>query len=167
MLSLAYIWHKVFKKHALYLPFGKLVMIMCPKCNAPENCLRWQFWQGSTFRCSLCGHIFTTDIYGIEHMEFEGFSIATQNTFAEGWEPLIDVFEENDALKIYVELLADIKDKMQLKVAKDHIEILAGNFYKKVHLPTCNIEQEQVNYKFKNCLLEITIPKRVVQVIVV
>lgn len=42
-------------------------------------------------------------------------------------EPLIDVFEENNVIKIYIEVLAEIKSEMLLKITERQVEITAKN----------------------------------------
>jgi len=137
-------------------------MVTCPRCNAPENALRWQFWQGSTFRCTLCNYTFTTEIDETEYLPLEPESPFTvsENMSIEKQEPLIDVFEENNAIKIYIGVLAEIKNETRLKVAKGQVEITARNFHKSIDLSTYTIEQEKAYYNYKNCVLEITIPKK-------
>jgi hypothetical protein len=137
-------------------------MVTCPKCNAPEHCLRWQFWQGNVFRCTLCDYTFITEISETEYLplEPESSAIVSENVLTEKQEPLVDVFEENNTIKIYVEVLGEIKNKMRLNVTKDHVEITARNFYKLIDLSTYCVEQEKAYYKYNNCVLEIDIPKK-------
>ncbi|MGQ9551825.1 MAG: Hsp20/alpha crystallin family protein [Candidatus Bathycorpusculaceae bacterium] len=85
---------------------------------------------------------------------------ASESILTEEREPLIDVFEENDAVKIYIEALAEIKNEMRLKVTEDQVEITARNFCKSIDLSTYNLEREKAYYHFKNSMLEITLPKK-------
>jgi HSP20 family molecular chaperone IbpA len=75
-------------------------------------------------------------------------------------EPLTDVFEEDDATKIYVELLGEEEDNIHLNVNEDSVEIKAENFYKIVRLPKRRIEAENISSEYKNGVLKITLPKK-------
>jgi len=74
-------------------------------------------------------------------------------------EPLTDVFEEQDHLKLYVELPGVEKNDIQLNVTEGHAEVKAKNFYKVVDLPTRDIEFEKATANYKNGVLEVIIPK--------
>ncbi len=74
-------------------------------------------------------------------------------------EPLTDVFEENDHVKLYVELPGVEKKDIQLDVTEGRAEITAKNFHKVVDLPTRNVEFEKATANYKNGVLEITMPK--------
>ena len=75
-------------------------------------------------------------------------------------EPLVDVFEDKDAVKLYVELPGVEKDDIQLNVSGGHAEIKAKNFYKQIALPTRDIESEKTSANYKNGVLQVTIPKK-------
>ena len=137
-------------------------MTKCPRCNAQESCLRWQFWQGPTFRCTLCNYVFTIETHEEDQLSLETESslIVSEGKQTEKLEPLIDVFEEASAIRIYVELLNEIKNEMQLEVKKSRLEITARDFYKLIDLSAHSIEQEKAYYNYRNCVLEIVIPKR-------
>jgi HSP20 family molecular chaperone IbpA len=74
-------------------------------------------------------------------------------------EPLTDVFEEDETVKIYVELPGENKDDIQLNVSVGKVEVKAKNFYKMIDLPTSNVNLENAASKYKNGVLEVTIPK--------
>jgi HSP20 family molecular chaperone IbpA len=74
-------------------------------------------------------------------------------------EPLVDMFEEDKILKIYVELPGVEKDDIKLKFNEGCIEINAKNFYKKIELPNRQLATRAVSTEYKNGLLHITIPK--------
>ena len=92
--------------------------------------------------------------------EPEGLFPVSESILMEEREPLIDVFEENDAVKIYIEALAEIKNGMRLKVTEDQVEIKARDFCKSIDLSKYNLEREKAYYHFKNSMLEITLPKK-------
>jgi len=75
-------------------------------------------------------------------------------------EPLTDVFEDKDNVKLYVELLGVEKDDIQLNVTEGHAEIKAKNFFKSVELPTKDVESDKAVANYKNGVLEVTIPKK-------
>jgi HSP20 family molecular chaperone IbpA len=83
-----------------------------------------------------------------------------ENLVTKKEEPLIDVFDETHAVKIYVEVLADIKNEMRLKVTKSQIEIAAGDFCKFIDLSAYNIEPEKTYYRCNSHVLEIVLPKK-------
>ncbi len=74
-------------------------------------------------------------------------------------EPLTDVFEENENVKIYMELPGIDKSDIQLNVTEGVIEVKAKNFFKKVKLPVEDIDLEKVAASYKNAVLEVTVPK--------
>ena len=74
-------------------------------------------------------------------------------------DPLVDVFDEEKAIKLYVELPGEEKEGIQLNVANGKFEVKAKKFYKIMDLPTRNISVENTSAKYKNGILEVTIPK--------
>ncbi|MGD0029664.1 MAG: Hsp20/alpha crystallin family protein [Candidatus Bathyarchaeia archaeon] len=74
-------------------------------------------------------------------------------------EPLTDVFEEKDAIKIYAELPGEEKEDIKLHVTEKSVEIKAKNFQKIVDLPKTQIAPDNTSSQYKNGVLEITIPK--------
>jgi HSP20 family molecular chaperone IbpA len=75
-------------------------------------------------------------------------------------EPLVDIFEENSAVKVYVELPGIEKDDIKLSFGEGHVEIKAKNFYKTIDLGTGHLAMKSVSTQYKNGVLQITIPKR-------
>ncbi len=75
-------------------------------------------------------------------------------------EPLADVYEKEKMIKIYVEVPGEEKDDIQLNVTAGKAEVKAKNFYKLIDLPTNNIDLKKATSKYKNGVLEITIPKK-------
>ena len=75
-------------------------------------------------------------------------------------EPLTDVFDEDKAVKIYVELPGEEKDDVQLNVTEGKVAVKAKKFYKMIEVPTSNVDVEKVSSKYKNGVLEVTIPKK-------
>lgn len=77
----------------------------------------------------------------------------------EAREPLTDVFEDNDNIKLYVELPGVEKTDIQFSVSRSRAEIRARNFYKTIDLPKAELETEKAVTNYKNGVLEVIIPK--------
>lgn len=75
-------------------------------------------------------------------------------------EPLVDVFDDKDEVKLYVELPGAEKEDVQLNIAEGQAEVRAKNFYKLVDLPTKDIESKKASAKYRNGVLEVVIPKK-------
>jgi len=76
-------------------------------------------------------------------------------------EPLTDVFEEEKATKLYLELPGEEKDDIQLKVKENSLEVRAKNFYKKIDISNNNFSTEKMTSDYKNGVLTITLPKKI------
>lgn len=87
------------------------------------------------------------------------FARLLKSALKETSEPLTDVFEDGKAIKIYFEVRGENKKDIQLNVTADKVEVKAKNFYKRINLPTSNIDLEKASSKCKNGVLEIEIPK--------
>lgn len=83
----------------------------------------------------------------------------TPEETAEPREPLTDVFEDRDAIKIYVELPGESEDDIQLNITEENVEIRAKNFHKKLEV-SGNLEKEKASKKYNNGVLIVTIPKK-------
>lgn len=83
-----------------------------------------------------------------------------QHSLNELREPLIDVFEEDDATKIYAELPSEEENNIQVAFKGDSFEIKAKNFYKKIKLPSRDLAKEMLSIEYKNGLLKITITRK-------
>lgn len=75
-------------------------------------------------------------------------------------EPLTDVFQDKDNVRLYVELPGADKDEIQLNVTDGLAEIKAKEFYKTIDLPTRDVEADKAVANYKNGVLEVTIPKK-------
>ncbi|MEA2089626.1 MAG: Hsp20/alpha crystallin family protein [Thermoproteota archaeon] len=75
-------------------------------------------------------------------------------------EPLVDVFEDEDQVKLYVELPGAEKEDIQLNIADGKAEVKAKNFYKRINLPTKDVEFKKASTSYKNGVLEVTVPKK-------
>lgn len=82
-----------------------------------------------------------------------------KHALAEDREPLADVFEDKDCVKLYVELPGVEKNDIQLNVTEGRAEVRAKNFYRAIDLPTKDIEFERASASYKNGVLEVLIPK--------
>ena len=74
-------------------------------------------------------------------------------------DPLTDVFEEKDCVKVYLELPGIEKSDIQLNVTDTVMEIKARNFSKTVKLPNVDVDSEKASASYKNGVLEVTVPK--------
>jgi HSP20 family protein len=74
-------------------------------------------------------------------------------------EPLTDIFQGNDSVKLYVELPGVEKTDIKLNVTPRHAEIKAKNFSKTVDLPNLDLEVNKATANYKNGVLEVTIPR--------
>jgi HSP20 family molecular chaperone IbpA len=75
-------------------------------------------------------------------------------------EPLTDIFDEGDVLRVYVELPGAEKDNVRLTVEDDSLEIRADHLYKIIRLPKAHVDAGSLSSEYKNGMLTITIPKR-------
>ena len=82
------------------------------------------------------------------------------NSIQEQREPLIDIFEEKDTIKIYMELPGEDKDDIKLNLTENQAEVKGKNFYKVIELPTQNIDMDKASSTYKNGVLQLTIPKK-------
>ena len=74
-------------------------------------------------------------------------------------EPLTDIFQDKDNIRIYIELPGVDKNDIQLNVTDGHAEIKAKNFFKTIELPNCEVAADKAVANYKNGVLEVTIPK--------
>jgi len=86
-------------------------------------------------------------------------TLTPKSALNEEREPLTDVFDEKDCVKIYLEMPGVDKKDIQLDVSEGFIEVKAKNFYKKVQLSTINLNAEKATADYKNGLLKVNIPK--------
>jgi len=84
----------------------------------------------------------------------------SQNALKEASEPLADVFEDEKAIKIYLQVRGEDAKDIQLNVTKSNVQVKAENLYKMINLPTSNVDLENSSSKCRNGVLEITIPKK-------
>jgi HSP20 family molecular chaperone IbpA len=75
-------------------------------------------------------------------------------------ESLTDIFNEEDATKIYVELPGEEKEDIRLRFIEDGLEVKAKNFYKIIELPRSNLDTSSLTSEYKNGVLKITIRKK-------
>jgi HSP20 family molecular chaperone IbpA len=74
-------------------------------------------------------------------------------------EPLMDMIEEKNQIRIYMELPAVNKNDIHLTLFDDYAEIKAENFHKRVKLPTKRLDAERASATYRNGVLQVTIPK--------
>lgn len=78
----------------------------------------------------------------------------------EAREPLTDVFEDKESIRLYIELPGVERTDIQLNVSHGQAEIKAKNFFKAIDLPQADIEVDKVVANYKNGVLEVTVPKK-------
>jgi len=81
------------------------------------------------------------------------------NALNEPWEPLTDVFEDDNVVKIYLELPAEEKDDVTLNVTEGKVEVKAKTFYQTLPVPN-NIDVEKASSQYRDGVLTVTFPKR-------
>jgi HSP20 family molecular chaperone IbpA len=84
----------------------------------------------------------------------------SESVSKENCEPLVDIFDEEKATKVYVEVPGEEKDDIQLNVTASNVEVKGKRFYKMINLSTNNVDIEKASSKYKNGVLEVTIPKK-------
>lgn len=81
---------------------------------------------------------------------------------SEGREPLVDVMDEKDRYKIFVELPGVDKEKVKLDVADDSVEIKTEDekkFYKMIYLDS-PVDADSAKAAYKNGVLTLELEKR-------
>jgi HSP20 family molecular chaperone IbpA len=74
-------------------------------------------------------------------------------------ERLIDVFEGENEIRIYVELPGVAKDDIHLNITEDEVEIKSKNSYKTIKVPK-NIDIKKMSSSYRNGVLEVTIQRK-------
>jgi len=78
-------------------------------------------------------------------------------------EPLVDIFDEGDSIKVMAEIPGVEKDDINLEIAEDlltvKVDTPTGKYYKEVKLPTV-VERETVESTYRNGILEVKLKKR-------
>jgi HSP20 family protein len=81
-------------------------------------------------------------------------------------EPLIDVIEDTDVLRVIAEVPGVRKEDIDLSATENSLLIQAESakrkYYKELDLP-CNIIPESASAKFKNGVLEVELTKELIQ----
>ena len=78
----------------------------------------------------------------------------------EAREPLVDVLQDKDNIRLYVELPGVEKDDIRLHVSEGKAEIKAKNFHKTLQLPAADLDLNKAVTNYKNGVLEVTVPKK-------
>lgn len=74
-------------------------------------------------------------------------------------EPLTDIAEEKNQIKIYMKLPAADKNDIKLTISDGYAEIKVKNFHKWIRLPRKRLAVERTSATYRNGVLKITIPK--------
>lgn len=73
-------------------------------------------------------------------------------------EPLIDVFEGEDEVKVYVELKGVKAEKLRLNLVDGSLEVKAEGFHDVIQLPR-GLDVEAASSRLNNGVLEVKVPK--------
>ena len=84
----------------------------------------------------------------------------SQHSLKGASEPLADVFENKKAIKIYFELRGAKQENIQLNATRTNVQVKTESLFNTINLPHNNVDLESASSKFKNGVLEITIPKK-------
>lgn len=84
----------------------------------------------------------------------------SKKAMKEAREPLTDIFEDEDAVKIFVELPGEEENDIKLDVKEGQLEIKARNFYKIIELPKTPVAVDALSSMYRNGVLQITIPRK-------
>jgi len=90
-------------------------------------------------------------------------SIQSPTDLVETTAPLVDIFDEEDSLKVVVELPGIEKNDISLELAEGFLTIKADSslrkYYKEVKLPAM-VEKEVVDSTYRNGILEVKLKKK-------
>jgi HSP20 family molecular chaperone IbpA len=75
-------------------------------------------------------------------------------------EPLMDVFDSEAAVEVYVEVPGVEKEDFQVRVRGGRVEVMAGDLCKVIDLSTKEAMSHSAAYNYKNGVLRIFIPKK-------
>lgn len=75
-------------------------------------------------------------------------------------EPLIDVLEDENTIKIYVEMPGEEENDISLNLTDGSLEVKGKHFFKIVELPKRNIIVDNISSEYKNGVLVVTIQKK-------
>ncbi|MGQ9551818.1 MAG: Hsp20/alpha crystallin family protein [Candidatus Bathycorpusculaceae bacterium] len=78
----------------------------------------------------------------------------------ENHEPLVDVFEDENTIRIYMEIPGEEKEDINLRLTEGNVEVKGRNFHRIVELPKRDATTSIVSSEYKNGVLEITIQKK-------
>ncbi|MCS7108769.1 MAG: Hsp20/alpha crystallin family protein [Sulfolobales archaeon] len=88
--------------------------------------------------------------------------IGSKPKIAEEIEPLVDVIEEEDIIKVVAEMPGVEKEKVKVKATEDTLTIQGTNtnrkYYKELKLPA-NVKPETAKATYRNGVLEVTLEK--------
>jgi HSP20 family molecular chaperone IbpA len=84
----------------------------------------------------------------------------SRDALKETREPLTDVFEQESSTKIYVELPGEEEKNIELRVKDGAIEVKSEHFYQTIDLRDRHLDKQKISSKYKNGVLEITVPKQ-------
>ena len=83
-----------------------------------------------------------------------------RKALAEMAEPLMDIFDKETALEVYVELPGIEKKDIRIRVRDGKVEVKTENLCKIIELPTKEAVSHTTSSDYRNGVLKIVIPKR-------
>jgi HSP20 family molecular chaperone IbpA len=83
-----------------------------------------------------------------------------RKALAEMAEPLMDVFDKEAAVEVYVDMPGVEKEDVQVRVRGGRVEVRAGNLRKVIEMPTKEALSHSASSDYRNGVLRIVIPKR-------
>ncbi|MCW3982004.1 MAG: hypothetical protein NWE81_02680 [Candidatus Bathyarchaeota archaeon] len=110
-----------------------------------------------------CQPNYGCDTPHVERWKFQTGSIPIHNSrlLPDGRrEPLTDVFDEKDLVKVITEMPGVDKSQIKLGIAGNSVEIRANDSVRAVKLPTTNLDGKNALTNYRNGVIEVAIPKR-------
>ena len=74
-------------------------------------------------------------------------------------DPFTDVFEDEEAVKIHMELPGQNKKSIHLDIIEGKVEVKTRNFYKVIDIPK-DIVKEKASAKYNNGVLTVILPRK-------
>ena len=84
----------------------------------------------------------------------------SESSFPETKMLLMDVFEEEKAIKIYLQVQGESKENIQLNNEIGKVEVKGKNFSQAIDIPTNSVDLKKASLTYNNGVLEIIIPKK-------
>ena len=106
------------------------------------------------------GFVYTFGPEGARFKELGGEEMTEKEEVIDAREPLVDIFEEKDGLRVLVELPGVKKEDIELDYLPPKMLVVKtkdGRFFKRIILPKA-VDEKKIKVKYKNGVLEIEAP---------